>query len=81
MFEICQVEATFRGDGLPRPTKLIWQGKPYAVTNYGRQWQTNNGWHILIRVANSQGFELLYSGSLWYGRIVGHPAQNQKFFV
>lgn len=81
MFEICQVEATFCRDGLPRPTKLVWQGKQYAVIDYGRHWQTDDGWHILIHVANSQGFELLYSGSLWYGRIMRHPTQDQKFFV
>lgn len=79
MFEMCEVEATFRPNGLPRPTRLMWQGQKLMVVDYGRNWQDNDGWHLLIRVANGQVFELLYSGSLWHGRTVSHRPLNRNF--
>jgi hypothetical protein len=81
MFEVCEVEAKFHPNGLPRPVCLIWQSKRLSVADYGRQWQADDGWHLLILVANGQVFELLYSGSLWYGRSTSRPPQNHNFFV
>jgi hypothetical protein len=81
MFEMCEVEATFRPNGLPRPTCLIWKGQMLAVDDFGRNWQAEDGWHLLIRVANGSVFELLYSGSMWYGRSTSRLPQNHSFFV
>lgn len=79
MFEICEVEANFRPNGLPRPTCLMWKGQERIVIDYGRHWQNEDGWHLLIRVADGNVFELLYNGSQWRGRSTDHRPSNRNF--
>ena len=79
MFEMCEVEASFRPNGLPRPTYLTWKDQKLTVVDYGRHWQDDDGWHLLIRVADGTVFELLYNGFRWHGCSASHRPSNRNF--
>ncbi len=52
------------------PQSLIWQGTRYILIAAGRQWDTDDGRHILVEAANGDRFELQLSRKdlLWYLR-------------
>ena len=66
------VTASINHLGQVTPTKLIWQGKPHALTGVGRQWESEDGRHVLVEAASGDRFEILLSKQdlLWYVRRV-----------
>ncbi len=68
MFEHCEVEVRFSGDGQPRPTIVVWDGKRLPVVDVGRHWQAGDGLHRLVVVADGRGFELWYDSGTWHAR-------------
>lgn len=69
----CSVEATFTQDGQARPTNLVWEGETYLITDMGRHWTSDDGQHMLVKVADGRTFELLYNGAHWQGKVVSAP--------
>jgi hypothetical protein len=52
------------------PKSLIWQGTQYILTATGRQWDVDDGRHVLVEAANGDRFEIQLSRKdlLWYLR-------------
>jgi len=64
------VTATMDKQGFITPQNLIRQGKHHTVTGVGRQWESDEGRHILVETAGSDRFEILLSRAdlRWYLR-------------
>jgi len=58
--ESVEVTARFEKDGRVVPLYLVWQGHRYTIDNTGRQWQAQDGWHILSMTASGRMFELVF---------------------
>ena len=58
--ESVEVTARFEKDGRVVPLCLVWQGHRYTIDNTGRQWQAQDGWHILSMTASGRMFELVF---------------------
>ncbi|NDJ85537.1 MAG: hypothetical protein GYB66_06600 [Chloroflexi bacterium] len=68
MFEVCEVTVNGHIEGSPKPGWVTWAGEQLAVIDHGRRWQTDNGQHILVRLANGSALELWFDGTIWRGR-------------
>jgi hypothetical protein len=55
------VTAAIDQQGQTTPKAFTWQGKSYTLTAVGRQWDTDEGRHILVESANGDCFELQLS--------------------
>jgi hypothetical protein len=53
------VEARFEPDGSIQPGALVWHGHRIDVQSVGRQWDEDDGRHILVLSAGKQA-ELVY---------------------
>ena len=56
--EAAAVEARFLPDGEIRPSAFTWRGLRRTVTGLGRQWDDDDGRHILVVAADGSRFEL-----------------------
>lgn len=65
--DVITVTAAIAFDGQTSPKTLTWQGDQYQVITVGRQWESEDGRHILIEVAGGDRFELQLSRAdlLW----------------
>lgn len=60
MSEPITVEARFEADGRVRVLAFERRGERSVVANTGRQWETEDGRHILVMTPTEQVYELLY---------------------
>lgn len=69
MSEAIAVEARFEADGRVRVMAFERRGERIVVATTGRQWETEDGRHILVMTPSEQVYELLYQpafgGSPW----------------
>ena len=56
---LVRVTATFDESGHTRPEKLELNGRALSVVSIGRQWQTEQGRHILVETGDGARLELL----------------------
>ena len=65
--DVITVTAAIALDGQTSPKTFTWQGTQYRVITIGRQWESEDGRHILIEVAGGDRFELQLSRAdlLW----------------
>jgi len=70
--DLISVTASMNQLGQTTPSKLIWQGNQYALTGVGRQWESEEGRHVLVEGTSGNRFEILLSKKdlLWYLRRV-----------
>ena len=59
--KVVAVTATIDQSGKTTPTTLELQGKKYSIISVGRQWETQEGRHILVEVADGERYELQLS--------------------
>ena len=66
--EAITVTASIDPTGQMIPKSLNWQGKTIVLTSVGRQWEADDGRHILVEAANGDRFELQLSRKdlVWY---------------
>ena len=66
--EPIMVTASIDLDGQTIPKSISWQGEKYTLTAVGRQWETDDGRHVLVEAANGDRFEIQLSRKdlLWY---------------
>jgi hypothetical protein len=55
------VTASMDHQGQIAPKAFTWHGKRYTLTSVGRQWDTEEGRHILVESAGGDRFELQLS--------------------
>ena len=55
------VTASVDQAGQTTPVSLTWQGKDYALTVVGRQWDAEDGRHVLVESATGDRFEIQLS--------------------
>lgn len=58
--KLINVSAEFQLDGSVQVTRFNWNGRDYLVESQGRQWQAENGRHVLVSTPGGRMFELLY---------------------
>jgi hypothetical protein len=58
--ETIAVEARFETDGTVRVLAFERRGRRTVVAHTGRQWQTEDGRHILVMTPTEKVYELLY---------------------
>ena len=59
--KVVAVTATIDQNGSTTPTTLTLQGKTHSIISVGRQWETEEGRHILVEVAGGERYELQLS--------------------
>lgn len=58
--KVIEVTAQFLTDGTIHISRFSWNGRDYQVESQGRQWQAENGRHVLVTVVGGRMFELLF---------------------
>ncbi len=58
--EPVDVSAHWEQGGSFEPTHFTWQGKMYHVESTGRDWEDEEGFHILCMIPGGQVFELVF---------------------
>ena len=66
--DVITVSAVIDSSGEIMPTSFTWQGNVYSIVSNGRQWESEQGRHILTEAANGDRFEIQLSRQdlLWY---------------
>ena len=59
--QVISVSASFDAQGQIAPTDLTWQEHQFTVTAVGRQWDEEDGRHILVESGQNSRFEILLS--------------------
>lgn len=61
------VTAFMDEQGNINPQQIVLQGRPVTIVSVGRQWQSDNGRHVLVETGDGTRFELLLSRTelLW----------------
>jgi hypothetical protein len=59
-FEPVEVQARWRHDGKFEPTQFHWKGHMYRVESTGRDWEDEEGLHILCMIHGGKVFELVF---------------------
>ncbi len=67
-----EVTARFEPKGKIVPLSFIWKRRIYRVDSIGRQWDANDGIHILVMTPGNRAHHLLYmvEKGIWY-RVMG----------
>jgi len=55
------VTATIDHHGNTNPTGFLWRGRSQTLVSVGRQWDTENGRHILVEASDGVRYELQLS--------------------
>ena len=65
--DLITVTAVINPTGETVPTTLRWQERDYALIAIGRQWDSDEGRHILVETAGGERFEIQLSRTdlLW----------------
>lgn len=68
MMEKIEVTAQFKSDGSLIPIEFIIDNEPIRVLDVGRQWETEDGKHILVMDYQNHAHHLLFQGKdlTWY---------------
>lgn len=60
MMEKIEVTTRFRRDGSLIPIEFIIKDKPIQILDIGRQWETDDGIHILVMDFRQQTYHLFF---------------------
>lgn len=65
--DLITVTAIINPNGETVPTTLRWKERDYTLTAIGRQWESDEGRHILVETAGGERFEIQLSRTdlLW----------------
>lgn len=58
--EPVEVAARWKHGGTFEPSQFSWHGKIYHVKSTGREWEDEDGYHVLCMIADGQVFELIF---------------------
>ncbi len=74
--EQVQVSARWKHEGTFEPQQFSWRGKMYRVESTGRDWEDQEGFHVLCMVGGGQVFELIFhlNPAGWSIRPTAKPA-------
>lgn len=61
--ETVVVLASIDEQGHTQPKKLTWRGSELTLVSLGRQWDTENGRHVLVEASDGTRYELLLARS------------------
>lgn len=61
--ETVVVLASIDEQGHTHPKQLTWRGSELTLVSLGRQWDTENGRHVLVEASDGTRFELLLTRS------------------
>jgi hypothetical protein len=55
-----QVQARWKRSGGFEPTQFQWDGTVYRVESTGREWEDDQGYHVLCMIQGGKVFELIF---------------------
>jgi hypothetical protein len=58
--EPAQVAARWKHEGRFEPSQFSWRGKIYHVESTGRDWEDEEGFHVLCMIPGGSVFELVF---------------------
>ncbi len=58
--EPVEVAAHWKPEGRFEPTQFVWNGHVFRVESTGRDWEDDEGYHVLCMAAGSRVFELVF---------------------
>lgn len=58
--EPVQVAAHWKRSGTFEPKQFYWRGSMYRVESTGREWEDEEGYHVLCMIPSGQVFELIF---------------------
>ena len=66
--EAIEVTAEFDRKGRVTPLSFKWRDRLYTVTSTGRQWEAEDGHHVLVMAAGDKVFHLCFARKegCWY---------------
>jgi len=78
--EEIEVTARFSPQGKIIPLTFAWQGHTHKIDSIGRNWQSENGYHILVMDVNNQVYHLLFKAesTKWF-MLRGIDSANQHW--
>jgi hypothetical protein len=59
-YEPVQAAARWHSDGSFSPQQFSWNGRVYTVESTGRQWEDEQGLHVLCMVPGGAVYELVF---------------------
>lgn len=59
-FEPVEAQARWVHDGGFEPTQFRWKGHMYRIESIGRNWEDDNGFHVMCMISGGQVFELIF---------------------
>lgn len=59
-FQPIQVTAHWEAAGWFSPRQFVWQGRVYSVESTGRQWEDEEGLHVLCMLSGGTVYELIF---------------------
>ena len=76
-YEPVKVQARWKHEGRFEPSQFFWRGKMYKIESTGRDWEDEEGLHILCMLPNKQVFELIFqlNPAGWFIRPSGGSPQ------
>lgn len=75
--EPVQVQARWKRNGGFEPIRFFWKGVMYRVESTGRDWEDEQGVHVLVMIQGGQVYELVFklNPAGWMGQpVAGSPA-------
>ncbi len=58
--EPVDVNARWKHEGKFEPTQFSWHGKMYRIESTGRDWEDEEGFHVLCMVPGGKVYELVF---------------------
>ncbi len=64
-WQVISLEVAYPTKDRPIPRAFTWEGARLRVTDLGRSWEADDGYHRLVRVADGRTFELAEQAGTW----------------
>ncbi len=66
--ERIEVTARFDQEGKIIPMSFVWKQRTYRVDSVGRQWEGDDGYHVLVMTPGNRAYHLLFGRDQgkWY---------------
>lgn len=66
--EPIEVTARFNEEGKIIPVSFVWNQRTFRVNSIGRQWNGDDGYHVLVMTPGNRAFHLLFATAKgkWY---------------
>ncbi|MBN2470769.1 MAG: hypothetical protein JXN59_08605 [Anaerolineae bacterium] len=72
-WQVISLEVTCPTKDRAIPRAFAWEGRRLRITDLGRSWEAEDGYHRLVRVADGRTFELAEQAGTWRACVRSTP--------